>query len=106
MKPIDFRNETWRDVQERFAEGLRQQVYRALEKHGPCTTRELAQRSGIDILSLRPRVTELYQLGLAELANPEPGGGEGVYQAVSWFVARDNFDRKKREAKQTQLNLL
>jgi len=106
MKPIDYRNETWRDVESRFAESLRRQVYRALEQHGPCTTRQLAERSHFDILSVRPRVTELYQLGLAELANPEAGGGEGIYQTVPWFVARDRFEKTKKELLEKQLNLL
>jgi predicted ArsR family transcriptional regulator len=105
MQPIDYRNETWEDVQKRV-EGLRRQVYHALQKHGPCTTRQLAEKCGIDLLTVRPRVTELYQLGLAQLANPEPGGGEGVYQAVNIIIARHNFERERAAALDRQLTLL
>jgi hypothetical protein len=105
MKPIDYRNETWDQVQERM-DALRATVYRAFQIHGACTTRELSFKSGIDILTLRPRVTELYQLGLVELANPEAGGGEGVYQAVMIPVARARFEKRKAEATEAQLPLL
>ena len=105
MKPIDFRNTTWEHVQEQVTD-LRKDVYRALTAHGPCTTRRLAERSGIDILSVRPRVTELYQLGLAELANPEAGGGEGIYQAVPWVVAKDRFEKQRAAALNPQQMLL
>ena len=105
MKPIDYRNETWEQVRERV-DSMRQAVYRAFELHGACTTRELAQKSGIDLLTLRPRVTELTQLGLVELANPERGGGEGVYRHVPWAVAMARFDKEKAAAAERQLNLL
>jgi hypothetical protein len=105
MKPIDYRNETWEQVNERV-DALRAVVYRAFQIHGACTTRQLAHLSGIDILTLRPRVTELYQLGLVELANPETGGGEGVYQAVLIPVAKARFERKKAEATEAQMPLL
>lgn len=105
MKPIDFRNETWDQIQGRL-EGLRRQVYRALDEAGPCTTRELAARSGIDLLNVRPRVTELVTLGLVELANPEPGGGEGIYRAVPVLIARAQFQKRKEQAMEAQMPLL
>lgn len=105
MKPIDYRNETWEDVRARV-DRLRLTVYYALERTGACTTRELATRSGIDILTVRPRVTELYQLGLVELVNPEAGGGEGIYQVVNWVVARYRFEKQKAQAAEAQLKLL
>jgi hypothetical protein len=66
MKPIDYRTATWAEIL-KTVEGKRQHVWRMLEMHGPCTTRQLAQATGIDILAIRPRVTELCQLGLARL---------------------------------------
>lgn len=105
MKPIDYRNETWKDVEARV-DNLRRAVYRSLGEHGPCTTRELAQKSGIDLLTVRPRITELYQIGLVELSNPEAGGGEGVYQTVPWIVAMHRFEKLKAETNERQLNLL
>jgi hypothetical protein len=105
MKPIDYRNETFEQVYDRLDE-LRAVVYRAFQLHGANTTRELARKAGIDILSLRPRVTELYQLGLVELANPEAGGGEGVYQAVLYVVAKARFEKRKAQENDNQLTLL
>jgi predicted transcriptional regulator len=105
MQPIDYRNETWEDVQKRV-EGLRRAVYYALRQHGPCTTRELAQKSGIDLLTVRPRVTELHQIGFVELASPEPGAGEGQYQAVLWPVVMARFEQRRRETLNPQMTLL
>ena len=48
--------------------------------HGPCTTRQLAEKSAIDILNVRPRTTDLVQIGLVEMIG---GGQEGIYRARS-----------------------
>jgi hypothetical protein len=105
MKPIDYRNETWEQVRERV-DAMRMLVYRASGIHGACTTRELSRKSGIDLLTLRPRVTELCQLGLIELASPEQPGREGIYQQVPWAVAMSRFHKLKTRANESQLNLL
>lgn len=80
MKPIDYRNATFADLQERLA-GDRERVLAAWRKHGPCTTEDLAALSGIPLLTLRPRNTELVQLGFVVLA----GGNKrsGVYRAAT-----------------------
>ena len=57
----------------------RGEVYEAWVAHGPGTTRQVAEKSGLDLLALRPRTTELYQLGLLELVDRDRH--EGVYQA-------------------------
>ena len=67
MKPVDFRNATF-DSLAGFITGQRERVFHAWGAHGPCTTEHLAQASGISILTLRPRTTELYQLGFSVLA--------------------------------------
>lgn len=79
MKPIDFRNETFKQLEERL-NPIRMAVYNAWLEHGPGTTRQVADRSGIDLLTLRPRTTELYQMGLVvphEIQDQRP---EGVYR--------------------------
>ena len=78
MKPIDFRNETFEQIRERL-NADRELVHGAWLAHGPGTTREVAAKAGIDILTFRPRSTELYQIGLLELAEKE--GHQGVYRA-------------------------
>jgi len=80
MKPIDFRNETWNSIQNRIA-GNRAAVLEAWTKHGPCTTEQLADRSGLELLSVRPRTTELLQLGFLRLAEVQATNTEGTYRA-------------------------
>lgn len=80
MKAVDFRNQTFEGIRARLG-GLRREVYAGLVVHGPCTTRELARLTGIDILTVRPRVTELCLIyGLARCVSGHDG--EGIYAAV------------------------
>jgi predicted ArsR family transcriptional regulator len=103
LKPVDYRNATWMELRSRL-QGAREQVYGELQKHGPCSTRELAYRSGIDVCSVRPRITELLELGLAECDGAE--GGEGRYRAVSLQAAEEAFARRCELGKSGQLELL
>ena len=103
MIPIDYRNANWTELSVRL-QGARQQVYKLLQQHGPCTTRELAIASCRDVCSVRPRITELVELGLAAC---EGGAGkEGRYRAVPLHVAEESFASKCREARSRQLMLL
>ena len=104
MKPIDYRNETWSDLQGRIT-GQRQQVFNAWRMHGPCTTEELAEKTGMSILNVRPRTTELFQLGLVGLASDTPASA-GIYRALSYSEARTLFERNAKEASVAQLQLL
>ena len=93
MTPINFRAATFADLQERLY-GQRAAVFAAWKKYGPCTTQQLAASSGLSILSLRPRTTELFQLGYICLADEQQAWAAGVYRAreypelVTWFDAR------------------
>lgn len=80
MKPTDLRNATFATLRQGLSDRLKV-VYDAWVIHGPATTRELSNRSGIDILSVRPRTTDLCDLGLVDLVGDERGT-EGIYQAV------------------------
>ena len=102
MNPIDYRTASWESIKERLS-GLRQKVYEALQASGPCTTRQLAQASGIDILTVRPRITELVELGFAECVGGK--ANEGTYAARSIFNAQQQFQFKQRQAKNPQLDL-
>ena len=90
MKPIDYRNATFAQLQERLV-GQRAAVLEAWRMHGPGTTEEVAQRAGISILTFRPRTTELGQLGFIVLTDAQPAKGEGTYRVRSqpelarWF---------------------
>lgn len=107
MKPIDFRDETYHSLRERIS-GIREDVWKAINRHGPCTTRELAERSGIDILTVRPRVTELYEMGFVCLAESSPngrGGKEGVYRARTPAETHALIDSHKEAARTGQMAL-
>ena len=103
MNTTEIRNMNWEEIQRRL-EGWRAMVYEALSAHGPCTTGELAAKTGMSILTVRPRVTELMQLGFAELKGQR--GKEGIYAAIpqwraleSWKVERE----RKEEGKQLEM---
>ena len=78
MNPIDFSKQTFADLQP-LLDQRRAEVHAAWLAHGPTTTAGLAEAAGIPILTLRPRSTELYQLGLLELVGNE--GHSGIYRA-------------------------
>ena len=102
MKAIDYRNETWIGVLGRVT-GLRRDVLSVLTARGPCTTRELAALSGIDLLTVRPRVTELVELGLVECVGG--ANGEGRYQAVMPGEAAARYERRQRDLREGQRQL-
>lgn len=78
MKPTDLRNATWREVCAHLTEDL-VRVHLAWQAYGPGTTREIAQKAGISLLTLRPRTTDLYKLGLVVLVDQEKANG--IYAA-------------------------
>ncbi|WP_414664891.1 hypothetical protein [Horticoccus sp. 23ND18S-11] len=104
MKPVDFRNETFDQVRGRV-EGHRAAVLAAWCAHGPCTTRDLAERSGISILTLRPRTTELVELGFVQLTDLQPVKGEGTYRAATPAEAAALFRRQQHAALSEQTDL-
>ena len=103
MKPIDFRNETFDEIRARL-DLNRELVHRAWLAHGPGTTREVAAKAGIDILTFRPRSTELYQIGLLELADKD--GHQGVYRARSLNDWEFWCAEQRRAALNPQLQLV
>jgi DNA-binding IscR family transcriptional regulator len=102
MKPTDLRNHGFERIQGALC-GLRAAVYAAWQRHGPCTTQELAARSGLALLSLRPRTSELCELGLVELVGDERGAS-GIYRARPLEeVEHDFVSRRAWNAEQMQL---
>lgn len=115
MKPIDYSTATFANIKERL-QGVRADVMSALIAHGPCTTRQLAQRAGMDILTVRPRITELIELGLVDLVQPEAsdeadhtsdepshrGGREGIYRALEEVEAIQLFNARWEAARRDE----
>lgn len=93
MKPIDFRNTTFAELQSRIT-GQRAAATKAWAGHGPGTTAQVAERSGMSVLNLRPRTTELVQLGFVCLDAVQPAKGEGRYRLrtpsehAAWYHAQ------------------
>ena len=112
MKPTDYRTATFADLKALLA-GLRLRVYEALKVHGPCTTEQLAAamepNNPLFILTVRPRVTELCQLGFAVLVGSSSVGPKsstgGTYRALSDFEMSRLFETAKREASREQFLL-
>lgn len=108
MTPIDYRNASFADLSDRLS-GLRKQVMDAWLTHGPCTTERLSLLSEISILTLRPRTTELFQLGfvIIDESSGTPGGQGAIYRAATPEEVRQHFNRLKAAASgEGQLNLL
>ena len=94
---------TFKDLQRQLVH-LRLSVYEALLEHGPCTTRELATACGIDLLTVRPRMTELLQCGFVVDTSEEGHGHEGTYRALTLIEAEAAFDERQSKATE-QMNL-
>lgn len=100
MRPIDYRNAKFADLQEYIVRD-RHRVLVAWREHGPCTTEGLAQLSGIPLLTLRPRTTDLVQLGFVILAGGNKRGG--VYRAATAEEVLDHFRAQQSIAHGTEV---
>jgi hypothetical protein len=101
MKAIDYRNHTWEALRSRLS-GLRMQVYTAFVHHGPGTTWQISDKSGISILTLRPRTTELLQLGFIEILEGSENSREAVYVSVPVDMVQDRFEWLKKQPIQAE----
>lgn len=104
MKPVDCRNETWKDVMGRVNLEM-DRVYQVVRVFGPATTKYLATTSGMSLLTLRPRVSDLVTLGLVEMVG-DVRGREGIYRAVPLDVAEQRFQEAKSGVVQPELRLV
>ena len=84
---------TWQQLQASgFLTERRMAVLRYFRHHGPATTRHIARLMGAEVHAMRPRCTELLQVGLlVEL--PGKPAGEGIYKALSDEEALAAFSR-------------
>jgi predicted transcriptional regulator len=105
MTPEQIRDAKWTEI-EKLVTGQREIVYNSLLACGRCTTSALAAKMERSVLSVRPRVSELYDLGLVALVGKE--GHEGIYEAVTVFAARQAHEYRQaaRVSQGMQLSLL
>jgi len=64
------------------AKALQRVVYADLRRHGDATADECAARLGMDILSIRPRFSELRRLGLVISTEARRPSSRGVSSTV------------------------
>jgi sugar-specific transcriptional regulator TrmB len=95
MNATDIRNDNWQEMRDGLT-GLREAVYLALAKHGPCTTMQLAERANLSPWNVRPRVCELGEMGLVEVTGRS--GRQGIYRAIT-------MDEVKRRAIETRVHI-
>jgi len=97
--PIDIRNATWDEVLTHVSEDMLR-VHRAWKDYGPGTTRQVAERAGISLLTLRPRTTELYQLGLVECTGEEKANGIYEYRSEVQAEASKAWREERKSHRQ------
>ena len=81
IDPKAIRDANWEQIRDHLA-GPRQAVHAWLLANGPATTNMIAEGTGIPLLTVRPRVTELVQLGFAACTGRNCWR-EGIYAAVT-----------------------
>lgn len=99
MKTTDPRDLTWQDIRGNLA-GTREVIHAWLLANGPATTEKISQCTGIGLLTVRPRVSELCAWGFAEITGKLRH--EGIYQAITVADAQRLHEESRREG---QLNL-
>ena len=101
MKTTDVRNLTWQEIRGTLG-GMRELIHAWLLTHGPATTKTIAGELNLNLLSVRPRVSELCAWGFAECVGTVDRW-DGLYRAVTVYEAQARHEESLRES---QLNLL
>jgi hypothetical protein len=91
---------TWQELRGTL-EGCRETIWAWLLAHGPASTTAIAEATGIGLLTVRPRVSELCAWGFAECVGRLHR--EGEYRAIPVDEAHARHSESCRES---QLNLL
>jgi hypothetical protein len=102
VSTIDLRNATFQSLQENI-HAMSAMVLQAWRTHGRGTTRLVAEMARIDLLTFRPRTTELVQIGLVKLIGRI--GTEGLYEAATPEEVRAFLAGQQRAEIQPELKL-
>lgn len=103
LTSLDVRDQNFLSLRDSLDEN-RREVLCDLAAHGPCTTRQLADATRRDILSIRPRVTELLQLGLVILHGRTEG--QGIYRIADQSEWEQFRQRHLEETTTGQLQMI
>lgn len=97
----EIKRQNWQEQRDQL-QGFRRTVWQHLSlaklNGRPVTTRELARLMQLDVLMVRPRVTELVQLGFARCAGKE--GLEGLYESIGLKEAQRNFETQVNDGQE------
>ena len=88
------RDLTWSEIRDTLA-GTRELVWGWLLSHGPATTTTIAANLHLNLLTVRPRVSELCAWGFAECVGREHR--EGSYKALTVAEAQARHDATHRD---------
>jgi hypothetical protein len=94
MNSTDPRDMTWQEIRDGLT-GVREAVWNWLLYKGPATTAAIADGTGIGLLTVRPRVSELVAWGFVECIGRAKAGG--LYQAVTIQVAHARHQERSQE---------
>ena len=101
MKTTDPRDLTFEEIHDSLGE-TREAIWKWLRANGPATTSRIAEGSGIGLLTVRPRVSELAVLGFVECIGREHR--EGVYRSITYLAAQARHNASRAES-QLQLKI-
>lgn len=94
LTPAEIRDAGWEQIRSSWLNDAMMEVHAAYETHGPVTTQGLADLSGINVLTVRPRTTDLMKVGLVECVGRVKGQG-GLYQAVPFEKAEAAHEHRR-----------
>lgn len=92
------RREAWHSIRGRTGH-LHSVILNDLRTNGPATTKQIAERTRVPLLTTRPRCTELGDLGLIEAIDRTADGS--VFQAVSEYEAMTNWETARSREEQS-----
>lgn len=103
MVATDIRDLNWTQIRDHLTPA-RMRIHETLQRVGQSTSMDLAERAGLSLWSVRPRMTELAQMGLVRCVGHivRRGKRHGVYEAVGLVEAEAAWIKRDRPE---QLNL-
>ncbi len=95
MNTTAIRDMTFEEIRDEL-DGPRHHVWDWLFARGPATTTAIADGTGIGLLTVRPRVSELVAMGFAECVGRQRR--EGIYRAITVAEAQAKWAEQRSDA--------